>query len=112
MFGRQTLADLAVRKRALLVESDLNRLKLRSEWQQVRAATAWLSAPAQACRTAGPWLRVLAPLAGLLAARRFRRSESRSGKLLCLVRWIGPLYALWKSFAPASEKSGPAPPAP
>lgn len=110
MFGRQILDDLEARKRVLLLESGLNRLKLRSEWRQVRAATAWMSGPARACRLAGPWLLVLAPLAGFLAARTFRRPGSQPGALLRLVRWIGPLYSLWKSLAPTLEKWRPDPP--
>ncbi len=110
MFGRQILDDLEARKQALLLESGLNRLKLRSEWRQIRAATAWMSGPARACRQAGPWLLLLAPLAGFLAARNLRRAESIPAKLLRLARWIGPLYSLWKSLAPAREKLRPDPP--
>ncbi len=110
MLGRQILDDLDARKRALVLESELNRLKLRVEWRQVQAATAWVSDGVRACRQASPWLLRLAPLAGFFAARTFRRSGSVSGKLLRLARWIGPLHSLWKSLAPSLEKLRPGPP--
>lgn len=107
MFGREPLDDLQARKQALLLESELNRLRFRAEWQRVRAATAWFSGAAQTYRDVRPWLVFLAPLAGLLAARRLRRPESPLGSLLRLMRWMTPLYSLWKGFASRFEKAEP-----
>ena len=99
MFGRQELAALVQRRRALLAESDSNRQALRAEIQDLRHATAWVSEARRWPRKAGPLLLVLAPLAGFLLARGTRRADSWINRLTGAAKWIGPLYALWKSIS-------------
>jgi hypothetical protein len=93
MFGK--LDQLRLRKKALILESELNRLALLGEWQNLREATAGLGG--------GPktrsWLLALAPMAGVMASRFFRRPRHEApSRLSSLVRCVHPLYSLWKSF--------------
>ena len=93
MLGK--LNELRLRKKALILESELNRLALLGEWQNIRAASAGLGG--------GPktrsWLLTLAPMAGVMASRLFRRSRHEApSRLTSLVRCVHPLYSLWRSF--------------
>jgi len=99
MAAAKELARLRLHKQALLLESDLNRLALRAEWEQLRAATAHASDPMVAWRKISPWLPLLAPLAGFLAVRTLRRPGSVLGGVISAVKWIQPLYSLWRRLA-------------
>jgi hypothetical protein len=98
MFGREAIVELQLRKRTLVIESELNRLALQTEWQHVRAATDWVSQAGQWVRRANPWLAVLAPLLGVLTARTLPREGGIVGRALGLLKWVRPLLALWQSF--------------
>jgi hypothetical protein len=109
MVGRIAGEQLRLRKQALILESGINRRLLATEWQRVRAAAAWIGEVKRFGRQARTWWPVLAPLLGLLIARRLRRSSpgvSRTGMLLNLLETA---LSLWKQFAP--RKSGDEPPA-
>jgi len=99
MFGRKELADLQLRKRGLVLESDLNRLALQAEWQRVCAATSWINQAARFCRQANPWLVLLAPLAGLWTALTLHREGSIASHLLAALKWIPSLMTIWRNFA-------------
>ena len=106
MFGGQELERLRLLKRALIVESDLNRFALRTECQNLQSVvTGWRDclAPVRKLRSV---LLVLAPLAGFLAVRGFRRADSGFGRVLALVRWVPRLLALWESFSAGFKKTG------
>lgn len=105
MFGREALAELELRKRALVIESELNRLAFRSEWERVCNAAEWISHVARFWRQANPWLVLLAPLAGVLTARALHWEGGMVGRLLGLLRWVRPLMAVWRSVmgAPTGE---------
>ena len=105
MFGREELDKLNVQKQALLLESSLNRLALQTEVQRLRSATAWAGEATRASRQFAPLLLLLAPLAGFLLARKGRRADSWLGRLMAAVKWIAPLYHLWKRFAPARKEA-------
>jgi hypothetical protein len=110
MFGQKELADLQLRKRALVLESDLNRLALQAEWQRVCAATGWISQATRFCRQANPWLVLLAPLAGLWTARTLHREGGIVSHLLAALKWIPSLMTIWRSFAGTqSEDDTPRP---
>ena len=98
MVRRGQLDPLALRKQALILESDLNRLSLQTELRTLRSATTWASEATAAGRRLGPWLLLLAPVAGLLAIRRLRRPGSAIGRLISVLRWVQPLYSLWRGF--------------
>ena len=103
MFGREELDRLAREKQAILAESGLNRLALQAELQNLRSATAWVSTATRWPRKAGPLLLVLAPVAGFLLAKAFRRRDSWFNRLAAAAKWIGPLYGLWKRFSPGRK---------
>ena len=103
MFGREELNRLDLEKQALIAASDLNRLVLQAESQNLRSATAWLRAPFQRSRTAAPLLLVLAPLAGFLLTRVSRGSGGWLKRLLAVAKWAGPVYQLWKGFSHGRE---------
>lgn len=104
MPGRSPLSPLALRKQALILESDLNRLALRAELGELRAATAWVGEAAQTGRKFAPWLLLLAPVAGFLLVRNLRRSESRLGRLAALLHWVQPLFSLWRGFTAGERR--------
>lgn len=104
MFGRQELARLHLQKQALVMESDLNRFVLQNEYRNLRAATAWIGDARSAWHKLRPLLYLLAPLLGFLAVRGARRSESRWGGLAAIVKWIQPIYTLWKNFSRSPEE--------
>jgi hypothetical protein len=105
VFGREELDKLAREKQAILAESGLNRLALQAELQNLRSVAARVSAAAHWPRKAGPLLLVLAPVAGFLLTRAFRRPDSWFNRLAAAAKWIGPLYSLWKRFFPGRTET-------
>jgi len=98
MFGREQLAELELRKRALVIESELNRLALQNDWQRMRDATQWVGQLTQWWRQANPWITLLAPIAGAMTARTMVRQEGGIvSRTLGLLRWIGPFLAAWRN---------------
>jgi hypothetical protein len=84
----------------LILESEVNRRLLESDFQQLRAATSWLGEAKRLGQRARPWWPILASAAGFLAVRGFRNSSpflSRTGSLLNL---ITTTYSLWKKTHP------------
>jgi hypothetical protein len=109
VFGRKELDRLDLQKQALLLQSGLNRLELQLEFQQLRSASAWMTGAARGPRHVAPLLLVLAPLAGFLVVRSFRRRDSWLSRLAAAAKWIGPLYSLWQRFSAARQKAPEAP---
>ena len=107
MFGRKELDKLILERQTLVAESGLHRLTFQAELQNLRSATAWVSEAARWPRKAGPLLLVLAPLADFLLTRISRREDSWFKRVSGAIKWIGPLYTLWKSFS-ASRKEAEA----
>jgi hypothetical protein len=106
VFGRKELERFRLQKLALVLQSDLNRLTLQLELQQLRSATAWMTGAARAPRQLAPLWVVLAPLAGFFLVRSFRRRpESLFNRLATAAKWIGPLYKLWQGFSAARKKA-------
>jgi len=110
MFGRQEIAELELRKRALVIESELNRVALRTEWQHVCDATGWVNRMAGFWRQANPWLVLLAPIAGILTARTVRGDGGLVGRVLGLLKWVRPLITVWRSVM--GTPTGESPPKP
>lgn len=105
MLGRKELDKLNLQKQALLLESGLNRVALQAEIHSLRSATAWVREATSASRELTPLLLLLAPLGGFLLARGSRRASSWISRVLAPVRWVGPLYGLWKSFSPGRKEA-------
>jgi hypothetical protein len=98
-FGRRELAALEHRQRTLLALSDMNRIALQTELEHLRQAAARVSEASRWPRKAAPLLFSLVPLAGFLFARRSGRVDSWLKHAITGLKWIGPLYRLWKGFS-------------
>ena len=111
MLGRKELDKLNLQKQALLLESSLHRAALQADIRSLRSATTWVREATSVSREFAPWLTLLAPVAGFLLARRARRSASWFGRVVTAVKWIGPLYGMWKRFSPGRQEVEPGKPA-
>ena len=112
MLGREELDKLAEEKQVLLVESSLNRVALQTELQSLRSASGWMRAASGGAGGLTPLLVVAAPVAGYLLGRRAGSSGSWLRRTATLLKWIGPLYGLWRGLSgrlrkPAIAQSEP-----
>src|SRR6266566_566442 len=98
MLGGRELKGLELRRRELLLRSTLNRLAIRVELQNVQTALRPAERLLGTVRAARPWLLVLAPLAGIFAARGLRGNDSVFWKLMGVLKWVQALLALWNQF--------------
>ena len=105
MLGREELDKLDLQKQALLVQSGLNRVALQAEIRSLRAATSWVREATSVSRELSPLLVLLAPLAGFLVARGPRRRSSWLSRVVTAVKWVEPLYGLWKRFSPGRQEA-------
>jgi hypothetical protein len=90
---------LQLRKKALIVESDLNRLMLRGECQNLFAAAERLRLPGLNRK----WLLAFAPAAGFLAMRLFGWKALRR-HWFSVAKWVPSLYLMWRGFKATSSK--------
>ena len=112
MLGGKELNSLELRRREMVLQSSINRLAIRVELQNVQTALRPAGRIVGLIRAARPWLLVLAPLAGIFAARGLRNNGSGFSKALGVLRWIQPLLVLWKQFrSPSAEAAPEKPPA-
>ena len=105
MLGRKELDKLNLQKQALLLESSLNRAALQAEMRSLRSATTWVREATSVSHELAPLLALLAPVAGFFVARGARRSASWFNRIVTALKWIGPLYGLWKRFAPERNEA-------
>lgn len=99
MAGGKDALSLELRKQALILESQLNRLVLQAEWDKMRAATAWVGDAAGTVRRVRPWLAMLAPVAGFLAARQARQRRGIIHTIISAIKWARAAQTIWKSVA-------------
>lgn len=99
MVGRKTLAPYRLQKQVLIFESNRHRLALRTEWDNLRSATAWMNDAAGIGRKVSPWLFLLAPVAGVFASRVLGHRRGSWRFLLSLARWIPRAFSWWRTFA-------------
>jgi hypothetical protein len=107
MFGGKELKSLELRRRELVLRSTVNRLAIRVELQNVQTALRPAERIVGSVRMVKPWLLVLAPLAGILAARSLRNNGSGLSSVMKVLTWMEPLLALWKQFRSASTEAAP-----
>jgi hypothetical protein len=103
MFGHEELTELNVRKQALLLESDLNRLTLQLQCEHLRQTRNWLTSIGGGPRKLGFWVVTLAPLAGLAMTLGMRRSRRLFGSLATAVAVAKPLIRFWRSSRESSD---------
>jgi len=104
MAGKQMTA-LQLRKKALLLESDLNRLRLRAEIAQLGEAADLMRNFKGLGERIGPWATTLAPLAGIVTALGLRRSSEGMGFLRKTLTIAPALFRLWRAFTTLSKES-------
>lgn len=95
MAGRGSLRHLSERKRALIVESDLNRLVLRLEMENLRTASGRLDKVTATVRRVGPWLLPAVSFLGLFAGKRLCKFQKLSGlgsTMLGLIPTLLPFF--------------------
>jgi hypothetical protein len=92
MAGRQKSGSLSERKRALLIESDLNRLMLRMEFENIRQATARLDHFMSAGRRVVPWLLPIMSAGGWVAARVARKRAHLFSAAGVALKLLVPLF--------------------
>ena len=116
MLGRKELKSLELLERELVLKSAINRLSIKVELQNIETALRPAERVVSAVRAARAWLPVLAPLAGILAARRLRKNGSVFSKAMGVLKWIQPFLGLWNQIrshtteaAPANQPSTPLP---
>jgi len=107
MLGGKELKGLELRRRELVLRSAINRLAIGVELQNVQVALRPAERIVGLIRAARPWLLVLAPLAGIFAARSLRNNGSGFSKVLGILKWIQPLLVLWKQFRTPSTEAAP-----
>jgi len=107
MLGGKELKGLELRRRELVLRSAINRLEIMVEVQNVQIALRPAERIVSLVRAARPWLLLLAPLAGIFAARGLRNNGSGFSKVMGVLKWIQPLLALWKQFRPPSTEAAP-----
>ena len=99
------MTALQLRKRTLLLESDLNRLALHAEWAHLCGGAGCLGRLKDAQHKVTPWLMVLVPLAGVAFGLGLRRRSS-GGSLLAKVLAIAPsLIHVWRACAATAKGS-------
>jgi hypothetical protein len=99
------MTELQLRKKTLLLESELNRFTLLAEWEHLREAANWTDRLKDARQRFGLWALVLAPLAGMMLARGLRRSPSKPGLWIGALRAAPLLIELWRRFGKRPDKS-------
>ncbi len=102
MLGSKEMRALQLRKRALLLESELNRLTLSTQFQNLPRWPGWTESLVNARRVAGPWLRVLAPVGGVVLALGICRA---SRLLVCFEKvatFVPPLIRIWRAVTASS----------
>lgn len=107
LLDMQESTTLRLRRQALLLKSDLNRLTLDAECQRLRqAVSSWSSSfslcpagcmPNRELQRVGPMALMLAPLAGVALGTGFRRSSAGAGFFAWALKAAPVLIRLWRA---------------
>lgn len=92
------LAELARRKRMLLVTATLQREVIAVRWEEAEASAQWVERGVEMARQARPWLKMLLPLIGIFRWGRKRRPEKEQGQksfLAQLIGWLRKGLGFW-----------------
>src|SRR6266496_738481 len=98
MFGGKALRGVELPGRDLALQSTINGWAMRVELQNLHTALHPAERIVGSLRAVRPWLLLLAPLAGIFAARSLRGNGSGFSKLMAVLKCLQPLLALWKHF--------------
>jgi hypothetical protein len=86
MSARRQVTEIRVRKRLLVLQAELHRIALRTEWANARSRLSWLDKIRNKVRSVSPWLGASTAVLGLLAAGRGRK----------LALWAPTVFAVWR----------------
>lgn len=96
MLGTRTVEAVRKNKQALLLESNLNRLKVQAELQNLRSAVKPIGGLAGKAQGLLPLVMLLAPVAGFFAVRGVGRPGSLPARVVSAVKLVGSLFRWWK----------------
>lgn len=94
MFGKQIIA-LQTRKQALLLESDLNRLRVRAELNNLKEGISF----GKSLRRFGSWTSFLGPVASVIVTLVLKRTFPAAGLLRKVVAGAPGLVRLWRGLS-------------
>ena len=111
MAERTQVAPREVRKRALVLESELNRLLLAAEWHELKTSFRHATDVTHAVRQARHLLPLLAPVAGFFTGRGRRRKGASAasgwlGKAAKGVKVAAPAVLAWRKVRQRRATSG------
>lgn len=81
------MTELQVRKRLLVLQSDLHRTLIRAEGANLRAQLKWVREAGQKANALQPWLKLGAAAVGLLAVWRGRKLARWAPVALAVLKW-------------------------
>jgi len=98
---------LQLRKKTLLLESDLNRLTLHAEWQRLHEATRWTGYLKETRLGIGAWALALAmaPLAGAAVVLGLRRVLRGGHWWIKALAAVPSIIQLWRSAVARSSEA-------
>ena len=94
MFGKE-MSALQTRKEALLLESDLNRLRFRAEFNNLREGVGIF----KRLRRIGSWTSVLGPVVGIIVTLVLKRTFPGGGLVRKALAGAPGLIRLWRSLS-------------
>jgi hypothetical protein len=96
MFQKAELERLRARKELLVLQSDINRLLLATDWQRLRSPENGMHEAGKAARPHPLWTTALAALAGLLAVKSVRSPGAILGGMGGLGKLAATAFSIWR----------------
>ncbi len=104
MFHKTELERLRMQKDLLVLQGDLNRLVLATEWQRLRSPENWIHEAGNLARRHPLWTAGLAAAAGMLAVRLVRKPRSVLSGIGQLGELAAAAFSAWKVFRRAKSE--------
>ncbi len=96
MFIGPQVRELQLRRQELLAESQINRHTLILEWQHLKTSLAWARTSFEVVKSLQPLWVLLAPVAGLVAARKWRSVQGWWHRGTLVWRIASRFLAAWR----------------
>jgi hypothetical protein len=96
MFGNAELERVRVQKQLLVLQSDVNRLRLAAEWQRLRSPEHWLGEGRGLARRHPVLATALATAAGALMVRVVRTSGALFGGIGRFGKYAPLVLTAWR----------------
>ena len=98
MFQNKELELLHLQKKQLALRSDINRLRLMSDWEQVRSPRNWLGEGFGLIKRHPLMTAGIAAISGILATKALRRPKAVLGGFGTVGRVASAAFTAWKLF--------------